>query len=254
MRATALRVDYLQQFGVLSGGFIPPRYALPAGWVPRFEPFNFIGIPTWGAARQSSQPPRDFLITTINMLYNTSFPGGGIVSSVTVDTPGAGQTAGVYVVALGAPGTGGAVLQITVNADGTVHADGVVVLSPGIGYLVAPAVVMPAGAGGAPPATFTAIITHSGLSDFAGVPTLTIYHNHHRTQLQMMQKPGIYINQWGTGSRPYYLAEPYLVQGGDQLTVECSYTSALPPYAGASNTLPNYLYCYLTLIGAEPPA
>jgi hypothetical protein len=85
------------------------------------------------------------------------------VSAVAIDNPGVGQTPGVYnIVGVGGAPTTAAHIQVTVNGDGTVHAGGVVVTNPGSGYAgAAPTFTMPGGAGGAPPASFTATISSS---------------------------------------------------------------------------------------------
>ena len=85
------------------------------------------------------------------------------VSAVAIDNPGAAQTPGVYnIVGVGGAPTSPAEIQITVNADGTVHAGGVVIVHAGSGYGgAAPTFTMPGGAGGAPPASFTATLSIS---------------------------------------------------------------------------------------------
>ena len=253
MQASSL-IQYLPQHGPLSSEFIPGEVELPEHWMAKFLPFNFLGVPTWGNSQLTLNVQRDFLLTALNMSFTTTFPGGQVVSAVAVTTAGAGQTPGVYNInGVGGGGTG-ASIAVTVNGDGTVHAGGVAILNRGTGYATAPTFTMPGGAGGAPPATLTATISASGLAPQTGQPTLQIYQNHRRVQLQLMQKSLLATGVFGTGSQPGYLKRPYLFAKNDQITVECSYTSVFPGYAGASNTEPNYLYCYLTLVGGEPRA
>jgi hypothetical protein len=60
---------------------------------------------------------------------------------------------------------------------------------------------------------------------------VTIYHNHGKTQLQLMAEAIIEPGTYGTGAYPYWLKHPYLISAGDQVTVEIS-TYMAPP-AGA---------------------
>jgi len=254
-----LSFDYLPQKGVMTSDmFIPPADELPEFWITKFIPFNFPGIPSWGNAQLSNNVQKPFLLTAVNLSFSTTFPYG-YVQSVTVDTPGAGMTPGVYITFTEGGGPPPrylplalAEVQITVNADGTVHPDGVVLINPGEGFLYAPRLIMPAAAGGDPLATFTVNLVNSGLSPWAGQPSIQIYHNHRKVQLQLMQKSLFTPTVFGTGGNPGYLQTPYLFAPNDQITVECSYTSVFPGYEGASNLNPDYLYCYLTMIGGEP--
>ena len=245
-------ITYLPQHGILSEMFIPGTDELPEHWMTKFLPFNFPGIPTWGNAQFTVNCQKPFLCTAINMHFDTSFPGGDILESVTVATPGVGMTPGVYAAVITGGGGRGASVRITVSGDGTVHAGGAVVLFRGEGYTSAPAITAPLAAGGAPAATFTANLELSGLGPLTGSPSIQIYQNHRKVQLQLAQKTLLAPGLFGTGSNPGYLRDPYLFDANDAITVECSYTSVFPGYEGASNTDPNYLYCYLTMIGGEP--
>jgi hypothetical protein len=246
-------VTYLPQHGILSEMFIPPESELPEFWFPRFLPFNFPGIPTWGNAQDTKNVMKRFLLTAINLAYTTTFPPGGVLESVTIVTAGVGQTPGVYnIVGIGGGGSIAPRIRVTVNGDGTVHAGGVVILEAGEGLVNVPTFTMPLAAGGAPAATFAAVLAASGLGPWTGQPTMQIFHNHRKVQLQLLQKPYLATKMFGTGAAPGYLKTPYLFEANDQITVECSYTSTFPGYAGSSNTYPNYMYAYLTMIGGEP--
>ena len=88
-------------------------------------------------------------------LYNIIAVGtAGTVAYLTVNTPGAGQTAGVYTVnGVGSPGSG-AVAEIVVNSNGTVTL-APIMISQGSGYTSAPTFTLTAGG---TPATFTATL------------------------------------------------------------------------------------------------
>jgi len=244
-----LSFDYLPQKGIMTSGmFIPPAEELPEFWISKFIPFNFPGIPSYGNAQLTANVMKPFLLTSLNGGYKTLLEGYNTVSAVAIATPGAGMTPGVYTLL----GPGFAIIQVTVNAEGTVTATPVVVYG-GYGYSTVPVFSLPNAAGGSPPATFTATLELGTLAPWTGQPSIQIYHNHRRVQLQLLQKtlfaPNIID---GPPGYPNYLKTPYLFAKNDQITVECSYTSVFPGYGGASNTEPNYLYYYLTMIGGEP--
>ena len=234
-------IDYLPQKGILSEMFIP----VPAE-IPEFC------IPTWGNAQLTLNVQKPYLLTAVNLHYDVTFPGGDVVATIAIATPGVGMNPGVYIIDGVGGGGEGSRIQVTVNGDGTVHAGGAVILLPGSGYVAPPTFTMPVGAGGAPPATFTATVSPSGLGPWTGQPTIQIYQNHRKVQLQLLSKSGFAPSTFGTADNPGYLQTPHLFAKHDQITVECSYTSVFPGYNGASNTDPNYLYCYLTMIGGEP--
>lgn len=250
-----LAFDYLPQKGVMtSKQFIPPADELPEFWMAKFLPFNFPGIPSWGNEQLTINVQKRFLLTAVNLAFTASFPFG-YVQAVTVATPGAGLVPGVYVLEgrnenpFNHP-TVTAVITVTVNADGTVHPDGVILTNPGAGYgSTAPFFVMPPAVDNA---TFTVQMVNAGLGPWTGQPTIQIYQNHHKVQLQLLQKSLFAPNIFGSGGNPGYLKTPYLFDANDQITVECSYTSVFPGFQGASNLNPDYLYCFLTMIGGEP--
>lgn len=101
-----------------------------------------------------------------------------------------------------------------------------------------------------------------------GLFMMTIFHNHHRKQLQMSQKAILTANNFGTGANPYILKTPYLIPAGDQITVQIStYMSAqyswgpggnpavyfgLAPESLAPLFTTLYASFYLTMIGGQP--
>ena len=71
MQASSL-IQYLPQHGPLSSEFIPGEVELPEHWMAKFLPFNFLGVPTWGNAQLTLNVQRDFLLTALNMTFNTA--------------------------------------------------------------------------------------------------------------------------------------------------------------------------------------
>lgn len=88
-------------------------------------------------------------------LYNIIAIGSApTVAYLLINTPGSGQTPGIYTVSGTGGGGSGAQAQITVNNDGTVTIPPVVT-NQGTGYLSAPTFTL---AAGGTPATFTAVL------------------------------------------------------------------------------------------------